>query len=232
MSWVLVALIVAGVWGVWRLSRMAKQPAAETVPTGPPPPACPYCPEENPGFLALDGKGYDRYHRALDALDDSVGENSRAALKKIEKLLLIAPNIDHEHLAAQVVSCFEYLCEDKSPKDALKLYDKLHASGTALAFAEGHGQLDALVGAFAETLGADDQPWTPRRLEDLMTFLEQDHPLLNRLRAVSMSSLCDLFDVAATEALDIDFDDWVPLRGSYPEIKAEVLRRIADQRAS
>lgn len=42
-----------------------------------------------------------------------------------------------------------------------------------------------------------------------------------------MVSLCVGFGgVATVEALDIDFEDRVPLRGSYPEIKVEVLRRI------
>lgn len=235
MSWVAVVLLVLGVWGLWHFARLAKDfkaAGASSVSLPPVAPPCPYCLEENPDFTALDRKGYSQYRRSLDGLDDAIDKNSRAVLKRIEKLLLVAPNMDHEYLAAQVVSCIEYLCEDMAPRDALKLYDKLHASGTALAFAEKHGQLDRLVEAFGAPFGGDVQSWTLQRLKDLMAFLEQDHPLLNRLRTVSMPSLCDLFDVAATEALDIDFDDWVPLQGSYPEIKAEVLRRIVGRRAS
>lgn len=176
--------------------------------------------------MAMDDKTYNQYNRALDSLDSAITKNSRTALKKIEKLILVAPNIDHEHLAAQVASCFDYLCEDKSPTAILKLFDKLAASGKAIDFAMSHGQLNELAATLTYALSHYlPDAVTSKHVQKSFDFIDQDHPLTNAMRESNNSNLINYLELLL-EAFDQD-EQHEPLPREYEAAKNYIMKVAA-----
>lgn len=202
MTWFVVIVLVAGGWAIWNLAKIAKGfKASQPVPQQPP---CAHCPAENPAYLELDRKGYDKYHRAFDSLDEAIEKNPKAAWKKLEWMVPISPNGDHEILASSVAECFYGLSEGKTPTDILKMYDKLRASGTVIEFAERHGALAAMGSTFSESLDDYPEVKTTAELHKAIAFIRTDHPLMKAAVKKEAYHITDFLDLAAESV----FDGW------------------------
>lgn len=229
MAWWGWVLLVLSGWSFWNLFRILTAKPAPSVSAVSHYVPCTYCAEESAGFLALDEKGYNKYHRDFDKIDTMVFEKPKVALERIERLLSVAPNADHDSLANSIVDCFEMLSEGKSPQEILNLFDTVCKKGHVLQFAARHGHKKRLSETLVVSLmNSIPDVITMRYLEDSFQFVEQEHDLVGMLRKEGINGLYRyLDDIAFQVESDIE---WVRNHASYEAAKQKLVELV--QRAA
>lgn len=163
---------------------------------------CPYCPGmKDPEMSA---KEFDAYHEWFDdKLDDMISdEKYGAALKRIEKMLPMAPLMDHDMLAEHIASCFEGLCDKKKPQAVLDFYDKCSVEGQTIPFAVKHGQMEQMVRAFTFSLNDYPDIETKSALKKAVAFVLQNHPLMAAARETAEIDILGFLEDAAENVFD------------------------------
>ncbi len=178
-------------------------------------------------YLDFTEKEYDAYQDKLEKAEDEISDAATVTkgYRKLEKL--IGHGEDPESFADNFATAFgEVMCENKTPQQILKLYDKLIAENGGLAYALAFGESDSIISygmATALENGAEKCD-TRKDLEKAIAFLEQEHPLMRLTYEEHPYSFCEYLH-PFVENIDDDLGDY--LQFDYPELKEVLLEKMA-----